>query len=473
MRDEQHRFQGDSELEHQPERVEQLPTSPGKQSLTSRLSGGVSDDVSAMHAAADRGVSAGAQAMPFLGTIQRSFGDHDIGGVRAHTGGRAAEACDELGAVAYASGNQVAFRAAPDLHTAAHEATHVIQQRSGVALKDGVGREGDAYERQADAVADAVVAGESAAPMLDGFAGSGASAGPIQRKVQLKAAGPTAGPGPASGDKKTAGAISMESFSHWVQSAINKLDAKHGLISKPLEVDGKYGGLSRAGVRSFQRKVKTISSSARDLAVDGIVGPNTTGALERASGSKNPSGRKSSASPQTATPSGSGATPGTFSTPTSNADATTGGSKAPPKSLPVGTPIRKVYTAGTAKVGFQKCLVYVSPGGLTSVTPDVFMFFHGYSANYGVDDAQKNKKGLTVGERRRRPGDDPSSRQESRMHSASGRCRTGSEESQQPRRPYESAKGRPADVHRSNSRQRCTRPRRQGVVAGAHLASRP
>jgi hypothetical protein len=32
------------------------------------------------------------------------------------------------------------------LHTSAHEAAHVIQQRNGVQRKDGVGRDGDKYD---------------------------------------------------------------------------------------------------------------------------------------------------------------------------------------------------------------------------------------------------------------------------------------------------------------------------------------
>jgi len=48
----------------------------------------------------------------------------------------------------------------------AHEAAHVIQQRGGVQLKGGVGEAGDAYERQADEVADRVVQGESAEELL-------------------------------------------------------------------------------------------------------------------------------------------------------------------------------------------------------------------------------------------------------------------------------------------------------------------
>jgi hypothetical protein len=120
------------------------------------------------------------------------FGRHDVAGVSAHVGGPAEEACQEIGAHAYASGSSVAFVRAPDLHTAAHEATHIVQQRGGVQLKAGVGTAGDEYERHADAVADRVVAGQPAESMLDAYAGASAgSALPVtQRKQGRGAAGP-------------------------------------------------------------------------------------------------------------------------------------------------------------------------------------------------------------------------------------------------------------------------------------------
>jgi hypothetical protein len=53
--------------------------------------------------------------------------------------------------------DHVVLGAGADLHTVAHEEAHVVQQRSGVQLKGGVGEVGDAYEQQADEVADRVV----------------------------------------------------------------------------------------------------------------------------------------------------------------------------------------------------------------------------------------------------------------------------------------------------------------------------
>ncbi len=138
-----------------------------------------------VHTAAARGLDAPASSLPHLDTIQRSFGHHDVAHVQAHVGGAASDASTAMGATAYASGNHVGFASAPDLHTAAHEAAHTVQQKGGVQLKGGVGDEGDSYERHADAVADKVVAGESAEALLDQMAGdpaSGATRAVIQHK---------------------------------------------------------------------------------------------------------------------------------------------------------------------------------------------------------------------------------------------------------------------------------------------------
>lgn len=46
--------------------------------------------------AAARGVAGNGGALPFLATIQRSFGRHDVSGIRAHAGGAAAAANHEV-----------------------------------------------------------------------------------------------------------------------------------------------------------------------------------------------------------------------------------------------------------------------------------------------------------------------------------------------------------------------------------------
>ncbi len=133
------------------------------------------------------GLAGPASPLPFADVIQRSFGAHDVSGVEAHVGGPAAAASAAMGAQAYATGNHVAFAGAPDLHTAAHEAAHVVQQRAGVHLQGGVGAAGDAYEQHADAVADAVVRGESAEALLGAAPGGGG--GGAGAAVQHRAGG--------------------------------------------------------------------------------------------------------------------------------------------------------------------------------------------------------------------------------------------------------------------------------------------
>ena len=116
------------------------------------------------------GVSGHAGKLPYLDQIQRAFGHHDVRGVHGHRHTLAREACHALGAKAYTTAGQVAFGERPDLRTAAHEAAHVVQQRTGVLLKGGTGVRGDIYERNADEVAEAVVRDRSAEHLLNRFA---------------------------------------------------------------------------------------------------------------------------------------------------------------------------------------------------------------------------------------------------------------------------------------------------------------
>jgi len=163
---------------------------------------GPASDPEQVHAAAARGTTTAATQLPHLAQIQKSFGKHDISGVQAHVGAEAAASAQEMGATAYATGNHVVLGAGTDLHTVAHEAAHVVQQRAGVHLKGGVGEVGDPYERQADEVADAVVRGESAEGLLDDAMGcaippasaahqtglahvSGKGGAQVQRAVQI------------------------------------------------------------------------------------------------------------------------------------------------------------------------------------------------------------------------------------------------------------------------------------------------
>lgn len=129
-----------------------------------------------IHQIAAAGVQGNGSPLPHLEELQSAFHPHDLSNVRAFIGGPAQAAADALNAMAYTVGNRIAFATPPSLQLAAHEATHVIQQRDGVHLVGGVGQYGDRFELQADEAASRVRGGNSGeAPFLDGLVGFGAA----------------------------------------------------------------------------------------------------------------------------------------------------------------------------------------------------------------------------------------------------------------------------------------------------------
>ena len=162
------------------------PSVPGKRTLVQARQvpgrSGPALGADATHGAAADGVAGTGTDYPHRAIIEGALGVPLS--ARAHVDGAAQDACADLGAAAYATGDDVAFAtASPDLHTATHEAVHTLQQAGGVQLAGGVGATGDPYERQADAVADAVVAGQPAAPHLGDLFGLGGGRAPaVQRK---------------------------------------------------------------------------------------------------------------------------------------------------------------------------------------------------------------------------------------------------------------------------------------------------
>ena len=144
------------------ERADSSGTSgtPGKRTLTevlppgpvqrrSDVTGGQGEGTAKTQEVAGRGVSGLGGPLPHADRIAASFGpDHAnaVHGIQAHVGGEAGSAARDIGARAYATGNAMAFASSPDLHTAAHEAAHVVLQHGGVRLKGGVGAAGYTYE---------------------------------------------------------------------------------------------------------------------------------------------------------------------------------------------------------------------------------------------------------------------------------------------------------------------------------------
>lgn len=117
--------------------------------------------------------------------MEGRFG-HDFGAVRVHVDAASARS---VNARAYTAGSHIVFDGPSSAHEPrllAHELTHVVQQRSGTfAAERTISDPGDAYEREADSVADRVTAGASA-----GLIASSPSSAPIGRMVIQREAAP-------------------------------------------------------------------------------------------------------------------------------------------------------------------------------------------------------------------------------------------------------------------------------------------
>jgi hypothetical protein len=167
------------------------------------------------------GVARAGSALPHADAIQNSFGHHDIAETKTQIGGDGAKASEAIGAKAFAHGDRVAFASSPDLHTAAHEAAHIVQQRSGRGPADGLDGPGDQLEQHANQVADAVVAGKLAQPLLDHLGSPGGQATAVQRQ-------PASTSSTLTSQNKAAPAVPKPPSD--INLLFNALDASHRLI---------------------------------------------------------------------------------------------------------------------------------------------------------------------------------------------------------------------------------------------------
>ena len=145
------------------------------------------------HTIAAGSIQGSGRPLTHLDPLQQAFGHHDISGMREHTGPGTRAALDTLGAEGFSSTGRMALADNPDLYTQAHEAAHGVQQAAlgnSMTLEGGVGAAGDRYERHADKVADAVVAGRDAQPILDRLAPqpTAVAAGPVGANAPLQMA---------------------------------------------------------------------------------------------------------------------------------------------------------------------------------------------------------------------------------------------------------------------------------------------
>jgi hypothetical protein len=143
--------------------------------IARRSTGGTDDgfDVSEVAGVVDRTAGTG-DALPdsLRGSFEESLGLR-LADVRVHTDGASAEAARSIAAKAFTVGQDIYFgdgqydpTSKEGKHLIAHEVAHTAQQRSGGAThlhtKLEVSRPGDAIETEADAAADAMVAGARA-----------------------------------------------------------------------------------------------------------------------------------------------------------------------------------------------------------------------------------------------------------------------------------------------------------------------
>jgi hypothetical protein len=144
------------------------------------------------------------------GFMESRFG-RDFGGVSVHDDANAHQAAKGLSAEAFTAGRDVYFSAGAynpssesGQHLLAHELAHVVQHDTGAASAAPQGftvsRPGDALERQADSVADAVMRGEMFAPVM-----ASPSSSPFVSRVA------TPGAGGGSGGAGTGGGAASSS----------------------------------------------------------------------------------------------------------------------------------------------------------------------------------------------------------------------------------------------------------------------
>ena len=236
-------------------------------------------------------------------------------------------------ATAFTTGEHVGLKAPPDLWLAAHEATHVVQQRGGVSLSGGVGRAGDPYERQADTVADRVVSGRPAHDLLAGSRAAGLLAvqrcgGVIHEGCECaRETGETAGEASTAvqrnGDGGLLGALSsavstvtsaagevaagVESAATTVASAVGEVasdvgsavsSAAQAVIGTVSDIAADVEGAISAGIKAAGADITAATSPtstwsggappADMIVVRGSVVPNVRGTVEAAPDKKDP-----------------------------------------------------------------------------------------------------------------------------------------------------------------------------------------
>ena len=223
------------------------------------------------HSIAAAGLQGPGRPLTHQDTLQQAFGHHDITGMREHTGPGARSALYRLDAEGFSSTGRIAFEGRPDLYTQAHEAAHGVQQAAlggSMKLEGGIGAAGDRYECHADKVADAVVAGRDAQPILDrlapqstavaaGFVNAGAPVqmadDPTKEKEDLAA---------GKGKKKKTGKPSQEEITA-MRAA--KEAAKGAAKEERPQKKGKEGATKKASLPKHEKGAADTEKTFRSV----------------------------------------------------------------------------------------------------------------------------------------------------------------------------------------------------------------
>jgi outer membrane protein OmpA-like peptidoglycan-associated protein len=182
-------------------------------------------------AGAQSGLSGAARELPRRAQMEQAFGV-DLGSVRAHLGGQASAACEELGAEAFTLGRSIAFKSPqPSAHVVAHEVTHVLQGQTSGA---GSGSEG--------AVSAADSPAEREASMVAGRVDGGGAAGSVRAEaapgvVHRAPPNPRASPPPGSAPVPGAGAFTPLAGTDLAARASHGMSTDAGPMPAELETE--------------------------------------------------------------------------------------------------------------------------------------------------------------------------------------------------------------------------------------------
>jgi uncharacterized protein DUF4157 len=203
--------------------------------------------------------------------VESRFG-HDFSRVRVHTNSSAGDAAAGIHARAFTVNHDIVFgvgeyapHTGSGLRLLAHELTHVVQQRAGVHLRDGLGQASDVYEQHADAVAALVVQGKPAASLLRPAVGTGQAAlrspGALQKQED-----PGKGKPPTTYSGLGLLPVTFKELdanpARGAMQRAQMLAQRHAVGKKPHSADEGWPALFKALLDALERVDKNLTSDA-------------------------------------------------------------------------------------------------------------------------------------------------------------------------------------------------------------------